>query len=155
MDKKTGIDVSREILIRASPETIFRFLTDATELLKWIGLNATLVPKPGGIFRLSPNGRDVIRGEFLEVVPYSKVVFTWGYEDPGEDRPPAGSTTVEITLEPREDGTLVRLRHAGLMGKTRDRHATGWPHYLARLEIVSTGGDPGVDPLAKPDIVHG
>ncbi len=152
---KRGGEVNREIFIRASPEAVFRFLTDAGELLKWIGVSASLEPKPGGVFRVSPNGRDVIRGEFIEVIPYTRVTFTWGYENPGEDRPPAGSTTVEITLEAREGGTLLRLRHIGLEGASRERHAAGWPHYLSRLQVASTGGEPGEDPLAKPDVVHG
>ncbi|MGH8680802.1 MAG: SRPBCC family protein [Burkholderiales bacterium] len=152
---ETGPEVYREIVIRARPETIFGFLTEASQLLKWMGVEATLTPVPGGTFRLSPNGRDVIRGEFVEVVPYTKVVFTWGYERPGEGRPPPGSTTVEITLEAREDGTLVRLRHGGLAGATRARHAAGWLHYLSRLEVACRGGDPGPDSLAAPGIVHG
>lgn len=155
MEKKDDADVYREILIRARPETVFRLLTDSTELLKWMGVSASLVPKPGGAFRVSPNGRDVIVGEYIEVVPYSRIAFTWGYENPGEGRPPAGSTSVEITLEEREGDTLLRLRHSGLIGETRERHAAGWAHYLARLEIASLGRDPGEDPLAKPDVVHG
>ncbi len=155
MKRKAGVDVNREIFIQASPETVFRFLTDAKEILKWIGVRAELEARPGGIFRVSPNGRDLIRGEFVEVIPYTKVTFTWGYENAGEDRPSAGSTTVEITLEARDEGTLLRLRHVGLEGASRERHAAGWPHYLSRLRVASLGGDPGEDPLAKPDIVHG
>ncbi len=155
MEREPGVAVNREIFIQARPETIFRLLTDAKELLKWIGVSADLEPIPGGVFRVSPNGRDVIRGEFIEVIPYTKVTFTWGYENAGPDRPRPGSTTVEIVLEERHDGTLLRLRHVGLEGGSRERHAAGWPLYLSRLRVAALGEDPGEDPLARPDIVHG
>ena len=149
-----GDVVHREVLIHASAETVFAFLTDAARLLEWMGVEAKLECVPGGLFRVSPNGRDVIRGEFLEVVPCSKVVFTRGYEQPA-GRPPPGSTIVEITLEPRPDGTLLRLRHSRLSDAAREGHAGGWAHYLARLQIACEGGDAGPDPLARPDLVHG
>jgi DNA-binding transcriptional ArsR family regulator len=59
--------------------------------------------------------------------------------DRGEERPwrvgyPAGSSTVEITLEPQAGGTRVRLRHAGLpAGEPPMAHLAGWRHVLATL----------------------
>ena len=63
-------------------------------MVRWMGLETELDPQPGGKYRLDPNGRDVIQGTYLEVVPNSKIVFTWGWDQPGH-RVPAGSTTVE------------------------------------------------------------
>lgn len=152
--EKAPLDVYRELYIAASPETVFTFLTEPAKLLRWIGVEASLDPVPGGAFRISPNGRDVIRGTFLQVVPHRKVVFTWGYENPA-GRPPPDSTTVTIILEPKGQGTLLRLWHTGLTGEAIERHAQGWQHYLSRLEIAARGEDPGSDPLAVADIVHG
>ena len=57
--------------------------------------------------------------------------FTWGYEGDGQALP-AGSSTVGITLEPVDGGTLVRLRHAGLpAGEPPLAHLAGWRHALA------------------------
>jgi hypothetical protein len=28
------------------------------------------------------------------------------------------------------------------------KHATGWPHFLDRLSVLASGGDPGRDPWA-------
>jgi uncharacterized protein YndB with AHSA1/START domain len=148
------LEVYRELKIDARPEVVFAFFTDATKLLEWIGIEATLEPLPGGLFRVSPNGKDVIRGEFVEVIPNRRVVFTWGYEEPG-DRPAAGSSTVEVTLEPRDGGTLLRLRHTGLAKAAREKHELGWTHYLGRLAIRASGNNPGPDLLARPDAAHG
>jgi hypothetical protein len=68
---------------------------------------------------------------------------------------PAGSTRVEIELKPQGSGTLLRLTHSGLSGPSRDRHDAGWPHYLERLQIVMSGGNPGPDPYADPGHRHG
>jgi uncharacterized protein YndB with AHSA1/START domain len=81
------------------------------------------------------------------VEPPSRLVFTWGWEGDG-DLPP-GSSTVEITLIPDGDDTLVRLRHTGLpTQESRTLHAAGWDHYLGRLARAAAGRYPGLDPLA-------
>jgi uncharacterized protein YndB with AHSA1/START domain len=80
--------------------------------------------------------------------PY-RLVFAWGWEDSSEL--PPGSSTVEITLVPDGDGTLIRLRHTGLPSEeSRALHAAGWSHYLERLSLAAAGRDPGPDPLAAP-----
>ena len=68
--------VEREVRIAARPETIFPFFTDPAKMVRWKGVHATLDPRPGGIYRVDVTGRDVARGEYVEVVPYTRVVFT-------------------------------------------------------------------------------
>ncbi len=143
-----GDVVEREIRIAASPQTIFSFLTDPAKMVLWKEITAELEPHPGGTYRVNVTGHDIARGKYVEVVPYSRVVFTWGWEGEGNPVPP-GSSTVEITLMPDGDGTIVRLRHSGLkVAKQRKEHAMGWEHFLERLAIVASGGDPGPDPWA-------
>lgn len=154
ISEETVGPIERQVRINARPEEVFQFLTDPAKLVRWLGLKAEIDPRPGGIFRLDVNGVDVIRGQYVEVVPNRKVVFTWGWEGAG-DRVPPGSTTVEITLEPEGDATLLCLRHFDLPEPDREKHAMGWGHYLERLRIVGEGRDPGPDPLARPDIRHG
>jgi len=71
-------------------------------MIRCMEIQAEIDPRPGGVYRLDPNGRDVIRGEYLEVVPDRRFAFTWGWENPSEGMGavPAGSTRVEIDLEP-------------------------------------------------------
>ena len=138
--------VQLEVRIDASPEAVFPYFTDPAKMLLWKGVSVTLDPRPGGVYRVEMNGRDVVRGEYLEVTPNSRVVFTWGWE--GSSLPP-GSSTVEVTLIPDGDGTIVRLRHLGLTDEQRVEHAKGWEHYMARLTIAAAGGTPGPDPLAS------
>lgn len=150
MDDQPALNiVERHIHISAQPETVFPYLTDLDRVVLWMGSTAILDPKPGGIYQVRISAQDVMRGNFLEVDPPNRVSFTFGWEGEGSPVPP-GSTTVEITLEAVEGGTLVRLRHSDLPEGQVEQHAMGWEHYFGRLQTVLQGGDPGPDPFAQP-----
>jgi uncharacterized protein YndB with AHSA1/START domain len=137
-------ELVREIMIDATPETIWPFLTDAGKHVEWDGTVAELDPRPGGVYRVLVAGAFQSAGEYVEVVPHERVVFTFGWEQDGHPIPP-GSTTVEITLHPEGDKTRVRLVHRGLPDDAVGDHTNGWDHYLGRLAIAAGGGDPGPD----------
>ncbi len=136
-----------EITIDATPETIFDLLTDPDKMIRWMGATAKLVPQPGGVYAVDINDKALMRGEFVEVEPGRRVVFTFGWE--GQPIAP-GSTTVQIDLVADGTGTLVRLTHSGLPVAARSEHADGWNHYLARLAVAAPGGDPGPDKNNMP-----
>ena len=138
--------VMREVRVNASPEVVFSYFVDPAKMITWKGTEAMLDPRPGGVYRVNVTGGEVARGEYLEIDPHKRIVFTWGWEE-GPITP--GSTTVEVTFTPDGDGTIVRLKHAGLSGEALDAHVEGWEHYLPRLAIVAAGGDPGVDPWTQ------
>lgn len=141
--------VEREIRIRARPDTIFPFFTEPELMIRWMGTSADVDPKPGGLYRVEIDGSHVARGEFVEVSPPDRVVFTWGWES-GDSPVRPGSSTVEVTLTPDGDHTIVRLVHSDLpSSESAGAHATGWDHYLERLEIAGGGGDPGPDTWAE------
>jgi uncharacterized protein YndB with AHSA1/START domain len=137
--------LERNVRVEAPPESVFKFFVDPDQMVRWIGVEASLDPRPGGAYRLNVTGRHVAVGEYVEVVPNTRVVFTWGWEEDGNPVPP-GSSTVEVTLLPDGRHTIVRLRHLGLPRGREDPHAQGWEHYLARLVLVADGGDAGEDP---------
>jgi len=103
----------KEILIEAPPAVVFQFLTDPTKIIRWMGIRAEIDPKIGGTYRLHLNGREVILGEYLEVVPDTRLVFTWRWEEPWLGVS-ARSTRVEIDLLPDGEGTRARLSHRQL-----------------------------------------
>jgi uncharacterized protein YndB with AHSA1/START domain len=139
-----------ELRIAAPPEVVFPYFTDPARMVDWMGVAALLDPRPGGTFRVEANGRDVVLGEYVEVQPPHRVVFTWGFEGP-EPIAAAGSTRVEVTLEPDGDGTRLTLLHHGLPEHVRDAHAEGWTHYLARLAPAAAGHAPERDPWIVND----
>ncbi len=140
--------VEKEVRIAARPQVVFEFFTDPVKMVRWKGVDAMLDPRPGGTYRVNVTGKDVAVGEYVEVVPYSRIVLTWGWE--GSPIAP-GSTLVEITFTPDGDGTLLRLRHSGLSGESALQHAAGWDHFLPRLALAAAGEDPGPDPWVNSD----
>ena len=134
----------REITIKATPATVFAYLVDPNRLVEWMGTEAVLQPVPGGEYRVICGGVNPSAGHFVEVVPNQRVVFTFGWDLPGHPVP-AGSTEVEITLEPVGSSTLLRLVHRGLPDDAINDHLRGWDYYLGRLVRVCDGDDPGPD----------
>lgn len=125
----------REIFIAASPETVFGFLIDPELMAEWFGSTHTLQPHPGGIFRVECSHGNIACGVYTEVAPYERVAFTWGWESPDQTlaRLKPGSSLVEIQLEPKNGGTLLRFRHSGLPETLRTMHGDHWSEYLVIL----------------------
>jgi uncharacterized protein YndB with AHSA1/START domain len=131
--------------IAAAPATVFSFFADTARWLRWQGVEGEIELRPGGVFRMNVRGDGFALGNFLEVVPDRRLVFTWGWEHESLGVPP-GSTVVEIELEPEGEGTKLRLTHRELPAPAADLHRRGWLHYTARLGVAAEGGDPGPDP---------
>ena len=139
--------IQREMTIDADAATVFAFFTDPQRLIRWIGVSAELEPQPGGIMLVDVNPGFVARGEFKEVVPVSRLAYTWGWD--GGEKVPPGSSLIEVDLVPKNGSTLVRFTHSGLPAEEVPAHREGWNHYLGRLAIAATGRDPGPDPRLK------
>lgn len=141
--------VELERRIRARPETIFAYFTDPERYTLWMGVEAELDARPGGVYRVKvPQGFTAL-GEFRELDPPHRVVFSWGWD--GHDTVPPGSTEVEVTLTPDGDDTIVRLVHRGLPStEEAEQHRRGWSRYLDRLVVAAQGGDPGADVADGP-----
>ena len=127
--------VEQTVRIAASPETVWRYWTDPDRMREWWGIATELDPRPGGIY-LVDMGSDglVMRGEYVELIPHERIVFTFGW-DPigGESAVPPGSTRVEVTLVADRGDTIVKVRHTGLPPAAVAEHRTGWAHALPRL----------------------
>ena len=138
-------EIVREVRIAARPETVFPYFTDADKLVVWKAVRADLDARPGGVFRMDVTGRgDIARGQYLEIDPPRRVVFTWEWEQGAATQP--ARSVVEVTLSPDGDGTLLRLVHRGVPEEIRRGSAAGWAHYLPRLALAAAGHDPGPDP---------
>jgi uncharacterized protein YndB with AHSA1/START domain len=133
--------------VRAAPERVYGFFTDAALWARWQGTSATVDAKPGGVLQVAidPGGSGVAEGRFVELEPFERIVFTWGWASSPLSTMPPGSTVVTVHLRADGDGTLVTLTHDSLPQEEREIHQAGWSLYLDRLVIVAEGGDPGPD----------
>lgn len=137
-------DLVVEQRIDASPAVVYGYLTESARWRQWQGVDADHDPVAGGAFSmLMGNGMNA-RGEFVELVPHRRVVFTWGWV--GHAGLPPGSSTVEIELRPDGDGTLLILTHRSLPDGEIPPQQAGWRHYLPRLAAVAAGSPPDPDP---------
>ncbi|TML77054.1 MAG: transcriptional regulator [Actinobacteria bacterium] len=140
--------IERDLKIAAPPEQVFAYLTDPDKLSKWQASSASVDLRVGGEYTMDVASGHIARGSFTEIDPPRKLVYTFGWENHGVV--PPGATTIEITLEQDGDYTLLHFVHSGL--RTEEEvasHTKGWGHYLPRLEIAASGGDPGPDLMAS------
>jgi uncharacterized protein YndB with AHSA1/START domain len=131
--------IVKDIYIDAPASIVYSFLTEPTKIAEWMGTEAEVHPRPGGLFRIAMTPSDIVRGTYLEAIPDSKVTFTWGFEGEGHELP-AGSTVVEITLLPEGAGTRLNLVHRELPADWMPDHIAGWEYCLARMKLVAEGG---------------
>ncbi len=140
--------IERELRIEASPAIVFGYLIDPDKMAMWMGREVRADARPGGALEIDYNLMDRMRGEYIEVVPNSKVVFSWGWSSLGNQTPP-GSSKVEVTLTPDGTGTMLRLVHSGLEGAEADSHGQGWDLFLGFLAETAKTGKAG-QPAATP-----
>jgi len=124
--------------VAATPEDVFAAFTDPATMQRWMGpgdvaciaVEANAVA--GGRYRIhmrSEHGDHVAFGEYSEVVPGRRLVFTWSWAS-GSVR----NTRVTVRFTPAPDGTEIELVHEKLPEQdAADKHATGWSASLDKL----------------------
>ena len=126
--------VEQTVRINARPETVWKYWTDPQRMCDWWGAAAELDPRSGGVCRVEMAGGPVMRGEYLELVPHERLVFSFGWE-PTDGVPSIapGESRVEVTLIEDAGDTILTLRHTGLPDSMAELHASGWSHFLPIL----------------------
>ena len=119
----------RTVLIRATPETVFRFFIDSERWAKWWGAGSTVDARTGGRVYIKHPGGVEAEGEILVIDPPRQITFTYGY--PSRPELPPGSSRVTITLDAHPTGTRLNLEHELANEKMRDEHVQGWRFQLS------------------------
>jgi uncharacterized protein YndB with AHSA1/START domain len=135
----SGGVVLATVEIAAPAERVFEALA-SDEIIRWWGRPGVFDAREwqgdvrvGGRWRASGSGVGgqpwSLEGEFLEVVPPSKLVHTW--HTPGTGVEPS---VVTYLLEAIDGGTRVTLRHTGIAVRDQCMGAgLGWESCLHRL----------------------
>jgi uncharacterized protein YndB with AHSA1/START domain len=133
-------EVRHATLVRVGRERVWQALTTGEGLDSWFTAGAEVEPRPGGriVFRWRDWGVERYTGEdegtVLEADPPERLVFRW---HPGG---PAYATTVTLTLEHADGGTVVRVAERGFPDtaaglSTLIGNATGWGEALTLLKL--------------------
>jgi len=128
--------------IEAPPAQVFQAWTDPKKLVHWFGpheclagsVRAEMDVRPGGRYRISFKTDDgeyhEVGGAYREVVPSSRLVFSWAWHST-----PERESRVTVTLAKDGDGTMLTLHQEQFFDeKARDGHQRGWTGTLEKLE---------------------
>jgi uncharacterized protein YndB with AHSA1/START domain len=145
MTTKASDKVSLEIkrFFKAPRDRVYAAWTDPARLKQWFGPEKVQTreliadARVGGEFRwdlTDPDGdRMTCHGEYRELQPNRKIVFTWQWQDDENWEEHVSVVTVE--LSDRDGGTELRLLHEKLPSEqSRDGHTSGWNSALDKLE---------------------
>jgi uncharacterized protein YndB with AHSA1/START domain len=150
LDEIGALPPEISVVLPVSPDEAFSLLTEPERLRRWKTVSARVDLRAGGTYRWTIVPGHAVRGTYLEVETGRRLVFGWGWEGSRDLGPDA--STVTVTFEPTDGGTLVRLVHTGLSIEQAASHLAGWRHFFDRLAIAAVDGDAGADEWAAvPD----
>ena len=127
--------------IEAPRHEVFAAFTTPDTLRKWFAPGdrkpepAVLDVRPGGTYRITMKGEEdapTAVGEYQDVVPGEKLVFTWSW-----DGDPSQPTLVTVTFKDVAGGTEVVLTHERFATESsRDHHRLGWQAIIDKLPAL-------------------
>jgi uncharacterized protein YndB with AHSA1/START domain len=138
-----------EIDIDATPEDVFAALIEPDSVLDWwrddgdgyacvaLRSDATQGGRWWSEHRAAREDAPVciLSGEYVEFAAPHRLAFTWVFERYTAETEALPVTTVAIDVEPRGEGTHVRLTHSGFRSGSShaEDHRSGWQKGLERL----------------------
>ena len=142
----TEKEISITVELDASPEVVFKTISDPKELINWFPDEAILEPRVRGKYRVSflkdsknprmKMDRDFINeGKVIEIIQNKKLVHTWQWKAFSG----FPETTVSWEIEKiNHNKTKLTLAHFGFTGKEEglasiEEHKKGWTFFLNEL----------------------
>jgi len=133
----TKLPIVKEVLLDASPERLWKALTDKNEMKQWYFDLAEFKPEVGFEFQFAVEhaGRNWVHlCRVTEAVPNKRLSYTWRYEGiPGD-------TLLTFELMPEGDKTRLKLTHSGLEtfptdipGLAVENFNVGWDHFIQSI----------------------
>jgi uncharacterized protein YndB with AHSA1/START domain len=148
--KQDTQDIAVDEVFPHTPETIWKTLTTATLMGRWLMVPAGFEPLKGKHFtyQTTPAGAwdGTIHCQVLEVKPNERLVYAWkgghegnvGYGSPLD-------TVVTFILSKVETGTRLRLVHSGFVLPKNDTAfkimSEGWKKVLQNIGAIAGGKD--------------
>jgi uncharacterized protein YndB with AHSA1/START domain len=137
MSEQRQVEVIREI--DATPDAVFRALTQPLDVSFWLSHYAWTDPRPGGGFQLRWRNGWWARGTYVMVERPRRIELTWqGKDEPGE-------TNLVFEIRAQDKGTEVKVIHSGfgadaVWDKSVVEAESSWPRSLENLASILTTG---------------
>jgi uncharacterized protein YndB with AHSA1/START domain len=159
MDRGLVLELSQ--IFRAPRGVVFRALSEPAMLTRWWGPAGFTTPQiawdlgVGGRYRLGmqPPGAQLfhLAGEFLEIDPPRRLVYTFRWEEPDPDD---RETVVALTLQPLDAATKLSLAQGEFASEARlALHRSGWSDSFEKLRaLVESAAGSGSSREAPPAV---
>ena len=134
-----------ERTIAAPLELVYRVWTTRDHMMRWLGPKDFTCTHLDYDFRVGGKWRGCIvseeygvswmGGEFKEIAPNRRIVYTFAWDGDGEDDGEVGDTLVTVTFA-EQDGKTLQTFHQTPFGSVemRDSHVGGWNESLDRQQ---------------------
>ena len=131
---RSASEIRFQVPVSTFPWMVWRKLTDAAELRRWLSSEVAIDPRPGGVLEL---GSGPGPKRILELEPEKLLVFDW--HEAG--RPPG---RVRISIEEGEEATVLTLAEEDLppgeAEAARDRRIFRWAGAILHLKQLAERG---------------
>jgi activator of HSP90 ATPase len=119
-------DFKKYYIINATPNEVYKALTNANSIRLWTGEPAQMSTEPGSEFSM---WEGAIVGKNLEFEENHKIVQQWYFDDQPEE------SIVTIILHDHKQGTSVELKHTNIPDNEYNDFVEGWDEsYFAELK---------------------
>jgi uncharacterized protein YndB with AHSA1/START domain len=142
MSKPQNPSLTLKRKLKAPAEKVFAAWTDPEKIVHWFGpaetvsgsVHADMDVRTGGRYRFRFKTQDgeshEVGGEYKEVIPNQRLVFSWAWHST-----PERESLVTVTLKPDGDSTMLTLLHERFFDeKAREGHTRGWTGTLEKLD---------------------
>jgi uncharacterized protein YndB with AHSA1/START domain len=140
MASETQRAVNHQYFIRASPDSVFRAISDPHWLTRWLCNRAEISPKKGGTYLLGWTDGPTHTGTIVDFREGRRVAFAWTW--PGVE---LQGTVLSLSVEAKEDGTVLTVEHSGFprLEEWTDLYGGaewGWTYFALNLKSVLEKG---------------
>lgn len=122
---ETTAEIRHEITIDASPERVFKILTDPEEMEKWIAREATFTGQ-----EMSYGWQGLEPMKILELEPDKQLKHSW-----------FGPSVVTWTLTENDGKTRLTFVHNGFADDRKRDERAGWLNYLSWIQAIAEYGE--------------
>jgi uncharacterized protein YndB with AHSA1/START domain len=116
------------------PRAVWRAVTEAEAIGRWMQARVQIEPRLGGAYRLwFGHGESCMEGEILVFDPPRRLAYSW------PETNAHGDSRVSLEIAPDGEGSRLTLTHILYKGGDMPDFASGWHWHLDALERAVTG----------------